>query len=65
MRFLKEFLAGLKGIIEISKHIEYLLSLNDEIAAAQKKEAEDIATILSLLRELPCTNQSSIGKLLK
>lgn len=54
MRVLKEFLAGLRGIIEVSKHVEYLLSLNDEIAAAQKKEAEDIAAILSLLLELPC-----------
>jgi hypothetical protein len=45
-----EFLATLRCIIEISKHIEYLLSLNDEIAAAQKKEAEDIASILRLLR---------------
>lgn len=51
---LRKFLTGMKSIIEISKHIEYLLSLNDEIAAAQKKEAEDIASILCLLHDLPC-----------
>jgi len=54
MKALKEFLVGVKGIVEISRHVEYLLSLNDEIAAAQKKEAEEISSILSLLRSLPC-----------